>query len=136
MITVDSIIEAARSALGTPFRHQGRLVGQGLDCAGLIVYVASVIGVEYSDVKAYGRNPHAGLLKQTLDSNQCIEPVAEYKRGDILLMRFTNEPQHLAIHAGESIIHSYSNVGAVCEHTLSRAWLSRIVCAYRFKDVA
>lgn len=134
-MTADEIVAAARSALRTPFRHQGRIAGRALDCAGLIVHVAKTIGVAYLDVPAYGRMPHAGLLQQTLDANSCIERVATHQAGDILLMRFTGEPQHLAICAGESIIHSYANAGEVCEHRLSSMWAARIVAVYRFKGI-
>ncbi|MBK7357516.1 hypothetical protein [Propionivibrio sp.] len=56
--------------------------------------------------------------------------------GDILLIRFSGDPQHLAIFTGETIIHSYASVGAVCEHRMADVWAARIVCAYRFKGLA
>ena len=134
-MTAADIVTAARAALDTPFQHQGRIAGLALDCAGLIVHVARSIGVAYTDVPAYGRSPHEGLLKATLDSNACITRVTDAQAGDILLMRFTSEPQHLAICAGDTMIHSYLNVGKVCEHRLSSMWAERIVAVYRFKDL-
>lgn len=134
-MTAADIINAARTALDTPFQHQGRIAGLALDCAGLIVHVARTLDIAYIDVPAYGRSPHQGLLQATLDSNDCIAPVALRQAGDILLMRFTNEPQHLAICAGDTMIHSYLNVGKVCEHRLSSMWAERIVAVYRFKDM-
>ena len=130
------IVAAARAELDTRFVHQGRISGVALDCAGLIVQVARSIGVSYTDVPAYGRSPHQGLLQATLDSNACIERVTDHQAGDILLMRFASEPQHLAICAGDTMIHSYLQVGKVCEHRLSAVWAARIVGVYRFKDVA
>jgi cell wall-associated NlpC family hydrolase len=135
MIANDIVI-AARSALGTPFVHQGRIVGLALDCAGLIVHVARCVGVAYVDVPAYGRQPYRGLLQATLDSNGCVMRVTDRQAGDILLMRFDGDPQHLAICAGDTIIHSYLNVGKVCEHRLSDVWAARIVATYRFIGVA
>ena len=131
-----AILAAARAALDTPFVHQGRIAGLALDCAGLIVHVARSIGVSYIDVPAYGRSPHQGLLQATLDANDCIARVSDRQSGDILLMRFSSEPQHLAICAGDTMIHSYLHVGKVCEHRLSPMWAARIVCVYRFKDCA
>lgn len=131
-----AILAAARLALGTPFAHQGRIAGRALDCAGLIVHVARSIGVPYMDVPAYDRSPHQGLLQATLDSNDCLTRVSKRQAGDILLMRFSSEPQHLAICAGDTMIHSYLQVGKVCEHRLSSLWVARIVCVYRFKDYA
>ena len=137
-MTAAEILAAARACLNTPFVHQGRIPGRALDCAGLVVAVAKAIGADYQDVPGYGRTPANGLLRQTLEAQPCLEPVAiaERQPGDILLMRFAKEPQHLAIFAGENIIHSYMDVGRVCEHGLTDVWRSRIVAAYRFRGLA
>lgn len=137
MIGAD-VVFAARECLGTPFRHQGRIPGVALDCAGLIIAVAQRLGIAHSDVDGYGRRPHMGLLEATLDSQPALVRVADGERfpGDILLMRFAADPQHLAIHAGDTIIHSWASPGKVCEHRLDAIWQSRIVAAYRFREVA
>lgn len=134
MITAEQIVAAARACLGTPFRHQGRIPGLALDCAGLIVAVAREIGIDPVDVESYGRRPHQGLLDATLSSQPSLIDVAraDMAAGDILLMRFTREPQHLAICAGSTIIHSWEAPGKVCEHDLDATWRSRIVRVYRF----
>lgn len=132
------IVAAAREAIGTPFRHQGRTIGKALDCAGLIIHVAQSVNVDYSDVAGYSKNPSDGILESALDSQPCLVRVdiQDRQAGDILLMRFSGDPQHLAICAGETIIHSYANVGRVCEHRLADVWVSRIVRVYRFTEVA
>lgn len=133
----NDIVQAARSFMGTPFVHQGRIPGRALDCAGLVIVVARTLNIEHFDVDGYGRNPHQGLLEATIDRNNCLFSVAlnEISPGDILLMRFAREPQHLAIYAGETLIHSYEAVGKVCEHGIDATWRSRIVKAYRFDGV-
>lgn len=133
-----ALIAAARACIGTPFRHQGRIPGMALDCAGLLIAVAKEIGAEYVDVAGYGLNPAGGMLQTSLDAQPCLEPVltAQRQPGDILLMRFAAEPQHLALLAGDTIIHAYSNVGQVCEHRLSAIWSARIVRVYRFRGIA
>jgi hypothetical protein len=40
-------------------------------------------------------------------------------------MRFASDPQHLAICAGETIIHAYEAAGQCCEHRLSGLWESQ-----------
>ena len=40
MITKEDVVREAKTWLGTPFHHQGRLKGVGVDCAGVIVCVA------------------------------------------------------------------------------------------------
>ena len=137
MMTTD-ILTAARQCLGTPFRHQGRQVGVGLDCAGVAIHVAQSIGAECFDVDGYGTVPANGELERALDAQPCLQQVelADRQAGDLLLMRFSAEPQHLAIFAGETIVHAYEAVGKCCEHRLSSAWGSRIVRVYRFQGVA
>jgi cell wall-associated NlpC family hydrolase len=131
------IIAAARACLGTPFVHQGRIPGVALDCAGLLIAVAQAIGADYHDVLGYGPHPCGGLLEQALDDQPCLEPVpiAQRSAGDLLLMRFDAEPQHLSVYTGGTIIHAYSNVGKVCEHRLASVWAARIVRIYRFRGI-
>lgn len=133
-MTADDVIAAARSALGIPFRHQGRSLA-GMDCAGLIVHVAATLGLDYFDQSGYARTPSNGLLEAALDSQPCIERVSSMRCGDVLLMRFHGDPQHLGIYTGENLIHAYSTIGKVCEHRLSDVWRSRIVRVYRFKGI-
>ena len=144
-MTRDDIISAARSEIGTPFRHQGRLSGKALDCAGLIIMVAKAIGAEYIDFTGYSRHPSDGLLESALDAQSCLDRVAlaDMQAGDVLLMRFNTDPQHLAIFAGhsaiyqaEGIIHAWLQARKVCEHVLTDEWRSRIVRVYRFAVVA
>lgn len=134
-MTADEIIAAARAELGTPFRHQGRLPGIALDCAGLAVVVASAWHV-VAEPRAYGRGPDHGMLQQWIEAQAFIEPAADPQPGHVLLMRFSREPQHIAICAGDTIIHSYGSVGKVVEHRLSDVWRARVVRSYRFRDMA
>ena len=135
MIAAD-IIAAARSAIGVPFRHQGRTLS-GLDCAGLVTHVCATLGVNYKDREGYARRPFDGLIESTLDSQPNIERVpGKPQPGDVLLMRFTGEPQHLAIYSGPNIIHAYQTIGKVCEHIMDAKWSRRIVRVYRFKGIS
>lgn len=133
----NDIVSAARAELGTSFRHQGRLPGIALDCAGLFVVVCNSLGHHVQDEKGYGRNPWKGLLEQCIGRQPFLAkvPVSEMQEGDVLLMRFTGEPQHIAIHAGDTIIHSYQHVGRVVEHRFADVWRARVVHAYRFEGV-
>lgn len=56
--------------------------------------------------------------------------------GDILLMRFAGEPQHIALYTGATLIHSYASIRRVVEHRLDIKWARRIVQAYRIKEAA
>ena len=135
-MTAADIIAAARTCLETPFVHQGRLPGQALDCAGLIIQVANTLGLEHVDHTGYARLPGNGLLESALDNQPGLSRVTDLQAGDVILMKFSGDPQHLGIYAGENIIHAYQPVGKVCEHGLTDAWRRRIVRIYRFNEVA
>lgn len=134
-MTADEIIAAARTAVGTKFRHQGRQIGIGLDCAGLAQHVAASAGVATVDVEGYPNRPFAGQLESTLDAQPGLHRVPDMQPGDILLMRFDGEPQHLAIFAGRTIIHAYAKARIVCEHDFTPEWVARVVRVYRFNGV-
>jgi cell wall-associated NlpC family hydrolase len=136
-MTAEDIVFAARQCVGTPFRHQGRLIAFGLDCAGVAIHVAREIGAGVIDVSGYGRTPANGQLERSLDSQPCLERIflEDRQAGDLLLMRFASEPQHIAIYAGETLIHAYANAGKCCEHIIDDAWASRIVRVYRVKGL-
>ena len=128
------IVAAARQCLGTPFVHQGRVVGVGLDCAGVCCHVAGSFGLDVVEVQGYGETPNKGMLEQALDMQDYLMVVEDMRPGDILLMRFFSEPQHLAILTEDNtIIHAYETIGSCVEHGLDDRWLSRIVRIYRFK---
>lgn len=134
----DQFIASARACIGTPFRHQGRLPGIGLDCAGLVIHAAQTIGIELVDYKGYPARPFDGMLKKMLDSQPNMQEIAveDILPGDILLMRVNVAPQHLAILShNKNIIHSYQNIGSVCEYALDSQYQSTIVSAYRLSYV-
>lgn len=135
MTTTADIVAAARACLETPFQHQGRIPGRALDCAGVIVAVAQAIGADYRDEQGYSRYPHRGRLKAALDAQPCLEPTATPVSGCVLLLRFEKEPQHLAILAGDTVIHAYERVGKVCEHRWPDG-VSFLVQSYRFVEVS
>lgn len=136
----EDLIVAARQCLETPFRHQARVVGVGLDCAGVVVHAVQAVGGEVVDVYGYGRTPNNGMLEWAVDGQPCVERVmnvADRQPGDILLMRFASEPQHLALLTGDNtIIHAYEAAGKCCEHRLSSVWAARIVRVYRLRGLA
>lgn len=133
MIHPEQVVDAARAWLGTPFHHQGRAIEVGVDCAGVVVGVARALGIEVEDVAGYGREPHRRLLEQQLERQLLRVPAP--KMGDVLLMRFAADPQHVAICAGETIIHAYSSVGRCVEHRYADVWRRRTVAVYRFPGV-
>ncbi len=139
-MTPADIVAAARCALKTPFRHQGRVPGLALDCAGLLVHVFRALGLPHNDEMGYPRNPYDGQLEKILDAQPALRRIdlAEADAGDVLVMRIVKAPQHVAIHAGcisghAYIIHGSELHGGVVEHRLDELWRARVIRAYRME---
>ncbi len=135
-MTRKAIITAARTWLGTPYRHLGRCKGSGVDCIGLIIGVSHEVGYlpDY-DITTYSRDPEPDLLQSILA--QLLDPIdpTEAQPGDVLLLRFTRLPQHTAIMTNAGMIHAYAGSGRVVEHSIDAVWQRRILAAYRFPEV-
>lgn len=127
----EQFIAVARSFIGTPFRHQGRMPGIGLDCAGLAVAALNQCGLDCDDFIGYGRSPHKGLLKKKLDTQKILKPIICPEPGCILLLKIRHEPQHIAIFTGGTIVHSYETIGRVVEERFTDFWSARLVASYR-----
>lgn len=129
------VVDIARRCLGTPFRHQGRLIGEGLDCAGLAVYVAASLNLPFSDKTGYSRNPWKRSFEDELDAQPCLEVVSVFEFGDLLLLRtIANcDPSHVAIYTDIGILHCCALVGKCCEHVLTPETRANVVKAYRFR---
>lgn len=128
------IVAAARACMGTPFRHQGRLPGVGLDCAGLCIVALRAAGVEMRDVKAYGRVPNEGRLQQAIDAQPGLRRIAlaDAGAGDVVLIRFGTEPSHVGLLSAQGcIIHAYERIGRVVEHRIDATLQLQIVAAWR-----
>lgn len=133
MATREQIVAAARGYLGTPYRHQGRN-RRGVDCAGLVVLVARDCGLPVLDMTGYARTPDGTLVAQM--AAQAVQIPCEWAQpGDLYLMRFQTEPQHLAIVTEHGIIHSYAGARKVVEHRIDEMLAARIVAAYAFRGV-
>jgi cell wall-associated NlpC family hydrolase len=137
-MTPENVIDAARIAIGTPFKHQGRTVGAGLDCAGLLTHVCATLGQAVIEQPGYARRPSGGLLESALDSQPSIARVlSNPQAGDFVLMKFETDkaPSHLGIVAGKTLIHSWAVARKVCEHDFDAEWQRRVMRVYRFKGM-
>lgn len=127
------VINKAREALGTPYQHQGRLIGLGLDCIGLAAYIAKSLGLDYIDGQTYGHIPHGGLLEYAINMQPCLYLVNDMSPGDLILMRYGRHPQHVAIFTGATIVHAFEPSGRVVENRIDDRAQDRITHSYRFK---
>lgn len=135
MATRRQIIAEARTWLGTPFHHQGRLKGVGVDCAGVVIGVAKVLNIVDVDITGYSRLPSGDLLKKHLRENMIEIDIADAKAGDVLLFSFDRDPQHVAFLTDVGILHAYMQVKKCIEHSFDDVWKSRVRGAFKFKGV-
>lgn len=133
MTSRQDIVDAARGFLGVKWRHQGRNMA-GVDCLGLVILVANQLGLSEFNSADYGRIPDGQRLRAGLTEHMDVTRTPQ--PGDVLLMRFEQHPQHVAIVTDRGIIHAYAQVRKVVEHRLDSVWSSRIVAAYSFKGIA
>src|SRR5438034_10631009 len=104
MPTRAEVVERARACIGTPFRHQGRLPGRGLDCVGIVIHVANALGFKESfDFRVYSRFPDQilvmGMLGEHLDR---LGSILEAGDGDVLLMVDDRWSVHVGILATDA----------------------------------
>lgn len=145
-VTRAAIVSEARTWLGTPWQHQARTKGAGVDCAGLVIGVARALGIVAPDmdVNHYARVPDGHSLLAHCDAWMQRIACSAAQPGDVLVMRFDEHPQHLAIavdypHGGLGVVHALDNHdrkrARVVEHRLALELRAAIVAAYRLPGV-
>lgn len=141
-IRADAIVEAARTLVGTPYRHQGRQPGQGLDCVGVVICVARILELGDWTETNYGRLPNPRRMGDILRAKM-REVDGPPQPADVLWISFSNKrptertATHLALCSGPGrIIHAYQPARAVVETTLSDDMRRRIVAIFRYPDLA
>jgi len=137
MPTRSQIIEEARTYLGTPFHHQGRLKGVGVDCIGLLTGVAQGLNITHHDLTGYSRHPDGVTLLRELNKAGLV-PIEEAKPGDVLVFWMTRP--YLPCHAGilteqDTVIHTWTTIGFVTEHPFDDAWRARVAAVFAFPGV-
>jgi cell wall-associated NlpC family hydrolase len=147
MTSRSEVVAAARGWIDTPFHHQARLKGVGVDCAGLVIGIARELGLVAPDfdVTAYPRQPDGKSLLAFCDAHMQRIERAALRPGDVLVVSFDADPQHVGVlgdywHGNGvlSIIHSASNVsrgGRVVEQRLMFSNSMRFVAAYALPGV-
>ena len=137
MISRSEIVETARACLGTPFHHQGRMPGVGLDCVGLVVVVAKKLEAAYTDMRAYSMRPDGKTLLEMLRFNSCLQELSSpdaAQSGDVLVFQFIGPvwPQHVGIRTDKGMIHTYTALKRVVEEPYSDVWRGRATHAFQF----
>lgn len=135
----DEFIAKARSYIGTPFHHQGRLPGVGLDCVGVVVCAARELGYEVHDQVGYAKIPRGRTLIQAVEEHCDRIELATLQPGDLMLFSFIRDPQHLVIvtevYPVINVVHSWSDSGKTVENSMDEQWWRRLVGCYQLKGI-
>jgi NlpC/P60 family putative phage cell wall peptidase len=134
----DLILEEARSWIGTPFHHQGRVKGVGCDCIGLGIGVGKAKGYvpQDYDYTCYRRTPFGKTLVDELRACGFVEEVSDPQPADLLVFRIDQDPQHVAfLSENNTLIHAYAQARKVCEARYDEAWQKLFVTAFKFKGI-
>ena len=129
----DAIVAAARTALGTRFRPQGRTPGLGLDCVGLALLAGRAAGAVPDAVPAYAINgDHVDRIDPVLLALGCARG-SKALPGDLLIVAPTARQRHLAVVTPKGVIHAHAGLGRVVEGPLDPAWT--VLGIWRFPGV-
>src|SRR5882672_3865378 len=101
----DQIVKEARTWIGTPFRHQGRIKGLGVDCANMISQTIIQVVPRYQGraeaiVNNYRRFENGKLLLKILEEETDFILTEDKGPGDIIALideahMFPKIPRHL-----------------------------------------
>lgn len=127
------IVEAARSCVGTAFRPQGRLLGQGLDCVGVVLVAARAAGIAWPEVPAYRLGgEHGAVLERAFAALGCV-PVDVPQWGDVVVLAPLPRQRHLGVLTPAGLVHAHAGLGRVVEGPMDPAW--RVMGHWRLAGV-
>lgn len=126
-----SIVAQARTWLGTPFAHQGRIKGVGVDCGGLLLCVGRELGMNIDEPPVYSMSPAPEIFPSMLGRHCVMVARVAMRPGDLLHFAFAGEPRHLGIATNIGVIHAWAKPGRVVEHRMDAVWMRRLRGVWR-----
>ena len=113
-----AVIREAETWLRTPYHHQGRIKGAGVDCATILLEVFSAVGIAENAYPEYSPEWHMHRSEELY-----LGWMAKYTReiaaedldvGDIIVWKWARCYSHGSIYVGGGeLIHSYIKTGCV-----------------------
>lgn len=132
------VAQKALEFLGTPYHHQAKVKGLGVDCGQLILAVAQELNLVSPTMRVtnYSTEWHLHNTEEKmlnmLEQFNCVEKTT-LEIGDIVCFKFGRVCSHLGIYLGEGqFIHARIDQGKVVINSLSGDWLKRHIKTYSF----
>jgi cell wall-associated NlpC family hydrolase len=99
-VTRAAFVAQALAYVGTPYVHQARVPGHGMDCVAVPLLAARALGLVQAafDITGYGPVPDGDSLRRGCE--QYMQPIdwAAAREGDVLLCSWQHgPPQHLGV---------------------------------------
>lgn len=124
----DQIVAEARTWLGTPYHHKGRIKGVGVDCGGIIYETfKKVLGIpaepfpnDYPEDWSLHKDDNELYLNFIMPY---VRPTDNLLPGDLVVFKFGRAFAHGTIYVGNNkVLHSYGRTthGSVLISSLSR----------------
>ena len=141
-ILTDNLVSEARTWRNTPFLHQGRLKGLGVDCAGFIALVAQNVGITVDIPSDYKPREDGRAMMQLLSRHLDFIPTEEVQPGDVLALcdealRDRDIPRHLAFVTQvteKTLFIVHASERGVKEHRMNSHWNARIHSVWRIRE--
>jgi len=140
-VTREQIAAEARTWVGTPFRHQARLKGVGVDCAGVVEHVGKTLGVVPNvKIMPYKMSPNSKAMRAELCKFLDQITFSQVELGDVLWFRIDVEGQHLGVVTGMEpmqMVHAFGRekVMKCIEQRVEGFWKQRLVGCFRYRGI-
>lgn len=132
----NKIIEKAREWLYTPWQHNQKTKGLGVDCVNFLAALAHECNYDIPPIpKRYARLAESNEIIDYLNGyfieKDNIYPIG---KADILLFKFSGYNTHVGIATShETMIHASSDHGCVVEHPIDGIWIRMLKKSWRFE---
>lgn len=126
-------VAAARAAIGTRFRPQGRVPGLGLDCIGVALLAMAGARLPLPELPAYALGGDHGALLDATCRLIGLRPrrggLRRARPGDLIIFQLGAGNRHVAVFSNVGIIHAHAGLAQVVEGPLPTDWTVLAVMA-------
>jgi cell wall-associated NlpC family hydrolase len=136
----EEFVAAARSMIGNTWSHQARSPGVAVDCGGLVVCAAAMVGITMSDEFGYSRRPWVermlGAMARNFERIDDLD-LRNAPLGAVLLfgIKKRDRPQHLGVWVGgDRFVHSWADYRQVIESSYEPYWRDRLHSVWDFRE--